>query len=101
MDSLVFVCFRTEVQAECPPVMGHRVIHGGSRAGRRYARVTQEPLQVEGFGMNPSRKIKEKVRYSGISLAIQRMQHCAQERVSIVKLVKCAQKVLVKCAQKL
>ncbi|KAL0624749.1 hypothetical protein AAY473_003799 [Plecturocebus cupreus] len=42
-----------EVQTSCSPATGSDVITGGViEASRRYTRVIEEPLQVEGFWMN-------------------------------------------------
>lgn len=53
MDHPVFVFFRIEVQGMFSPVTGHEAIDGEiTEISRSEARLTEEPLQIEGFWMN-------------------------------------------------
>lgn len=62
MDHPVLVFFRIEVQGVFSPVTSCDAIGGGiSDISRRHASLTEEPLQIEGFGMNVT-EMKETVQ---------------------------------------
>ena len=53
MDHPVFVFFGVEVQGILPPVTGRDAINGGTiEISRSDTRLTEEPLQIEGFWTN-------------------------------------------------